>query len=240
MAHVYRFKEESQYLKKIIQRGELGSIYFAKTHVLRREGIPGWGGWFTTKAKSGGGALIDCGVHMLDLTWWLMGAPEPVSAYGVTYAKFGPKGLRKQKFGVSKIKGKSIFDVDDFSAGLIRMADGSSLLIEASWALNIKEPGSINCSWFGTKGGVYYNPSKSPKELPLEIMRYPEDTLRIIRPEFGGSNMFDNQARQFINCIRNNKKPSVPLEHGITVMKMLDAIYKSAEIGRSVVIKYQG
>jgi len=237
MAHVYRFKEESQYLKRLITRGELGSIYFAKTHVLRREGIPGWGGWFTTKAKSGGGALVDIGVHMLDLTWWLMGQPKPVSAYGVTYAKFGPQGLRKQNFGVSKTKGKPIFDVDDFATGLIRMADGSSLLIEASWALNIKEIMTINCSWFGTKGGVDYNPVKSPKELPLEIMRYPKDTPMVTRPKFGENNMFDNQARQFINCIRNNKKPSVPLEHGITVMKMLDAIYKSAKIGRSVVIK---
>jgi len=237
MAHVYRFKEESQYLKRLIQRGELGSIYFAKTHVLRREGIPGWGGWFTTKSKSGGGALIDCGVHMLDLTWWLMGTPEPISAYGVAYAKFGPKGLRKQKFGVSKIKGKPIFDVDDFAAGLIRMANGSSLLIEASWALNIKEISTINCSWFGREGGVDYNPVKSPKELSLEIMKYPKDTPKITRPKFVESNMFDNQARQFIECIRKNKKPPVPLKHGIIVMKMLDAIYKSAKIGRSVPIK---
>ena len=237
MAHVYRFKEESQYLKKFIQRGELGDIYFAKTHVLRREGIPGLGGWFTTKAKSGGGALIDVGVHMLDLTWWLMGSPKPISAYGVAYAKFGPKGLRASGFGVSKIKGKPIFDVDDFAAGLIRMANGSSFLIEASWALNLKEIGTINCSWFGEKGGVDYNPTKSPKELPVEIMKYPKDKPQITRPKFRENNPFDNQARHFIDCIRKNKKPPVPLEHGITVMKMLDAIYKSAKIGRSVVIK---
>jgi predicted dehydrogenase len=237
MAHVYRFKEESRYLKSLITKGELDSIYFARTHVLRREGIPGWGGWFTTKSKSGGGALIDCGVHMLDLTWWLMGTPNPVSAYGVTYAKFGPKGLRKQKFGVSKIKGKPIFDVDDCAIGLIRMANGSSLLIEVSWALNIKEIRDINCSWFGIKGGVDYNPIKSPKEFPVEIMKYPKNKSKIIRPKFGESNMFDNQAGYFIDCIRNNKKPSVPLEDGITVMKMLDAIYESAKIGRSVPIK---
>ena len=67
-------------------------------------------------------------------------------------------------------------------------------------------------------------------------MKYSKDTPRVARPEFGESNMFDNQARHFIDCIRSNKKPPVPLDDGITVMKMLDAIYKSAKIGRSVPI----
>ena len=235
MAHVYRFGEESQYLKSLITRGEIGSIYFARALVLRREGIPGYGGWFTTKAKAGGGALIDIGVHMLDLTWWLMGSPRPVSAFGLTYAKFGTRALRTSNWGVGKVKGKPIFDVDDFAVGLIRMADGSSLLVEASWALNIKETGIINCSWYGTEGGVDYSPMK--KESPVEIMKYPKDKPKFIRPKFGETNKFDTQTRHFIDCIRNNIKPPVPLEDGIFVMKMLDGIYKSAKIGRSVVIK---
>lgn len=235
IAHVYRFRDESKYLKALITKGEIGSVYFAKAQVLRREGIPGFGGWFTTKAKSGGGALIDCGVHMLDLVWWLMGSPKPVSAFGVSYAKFGTRALRTSGWGSSKITGKPVFDVEDFAMGLIRMADGSSLLVEASWALNIKEVMLLNCSWYGTEGGVDFNPFK--KEFPIEIIKYPKDRPYFIRPEFKENNAFYAQTRHFIDCIRNNKKPLVPLEDGITIMKMMDAVYQSSKINKSVEIK---
>lgn len=232
LAHVYRFREESQYLKDIINRGELGSIYFASAFVLRREGIPGYGGWFTTKAKAGGGALIDCGVHMLDLVWWLMGSPRPVCAFGITYAKFGPHRLRTQPWGVSQITGKPIFDVEDFAAGIIKMADGSSILIEAAWALNIKEPATvIDCRLYGTEGGVTYNPFS---HTAVDIIRYINNRPHFIQPEFSERNAFYTQAKHFIDCIRKNTSPLIQLEDGINIMKMMDAIYKSSKMNRSV------
>ena len=78
---------------------------------------------------------------------------------------------------------------------------------------------------------------KSVKEFPVEIMKYPKDTPKFIRPKFKKTNMFNTQARHFIDCIRNNKKPLIRLEDGITLMKMIDAIYKSSKINRSVAIK---
>jgi len=87
-AFCHRFDNTSQILKKFIDRGEFGEIYYAKANYLRRRGIPGLGGWFTTKELSGGGPLIDCGVHILDTAIWLMGSPEPVEVVGSTYNKF--------------------------------------------------------------------------------------------------------------------------------------------------------
>lgn len=76
-------------MKGMIDAGELGSIYHVKTGWMRRSGIPGWGGWFTRNELSGGGPLIDLGVHMLDLALWMMGNPEPIAVSGVTYRQFG-------------------------------------------------------------------------------------------------------------------------------------------------------
>ncbi|MCX8052848.1 MAG: Gfo/Idh/MocA family oxidoreductase, partial [Armatimonadetes bacterium] len=95
MAFNNRFRGDTQLLKKCIEAGELGEIYYAKTGWLRRKGIPGMGGWFTTKSMSGGGPLIDLGVHVLDLTLWLMGNPKPTYVLGSSYAKFGPEMAKK-------------------------------------------------------------------------------------------------------------------------------------------------
>ena len=77
VGQVNRFRNESQFLKKVIEEGGLGDIYYAHTGWLRKRGIPGYGSWFTTKKMSGGGPLIDIGVHMLDIAWWLCGRPNP-------------------------------------------------------------------------------------------------------------------------------------------------------------------
>jgi predicted dehydrogenase len=119
-----RFRGDTQLLKKMIESGELGDIYYAKTGWIRRKGIPGMGGWFTTKAKSGGGPLIDIGVHVLDLAMWLMGNPKAVTVSGSTYAQFGPKGEGLGGWGHAEENGT--FDVEDLAAGFIRMDTGAT------------------------------------------------------------------------------------------------------------------
>jgi predicted dehydrogenase len=128
MAFNNRFRSDSQLLKKFIENGELGDIYYAKTGWIRRKGIPGLGGWFTTKARAGGGPLIDIGVHVLDLTLWLMGNPRPVSVMGSAYAKFGPQAAKEQG---------GTYDVEDLAVGLIKLDNGATLFLEASWESHI-------------------------------------------------------------------------------------------------------
>jgi len=83
-----RFRQDSQYLHKVCQRGDLGEIYFAKAHAIRRRAVPTWG-VFLDEEKQGGGPLIDIGTHALDLTLWMMDNYKPKSVMGTTYHKLG-------------------------------------------------------------------------------------------------------------------------------------------------------
>lgn len=124
-----RHVNTSQYLKKYIADGKTGELYAGRCGWIRRRGIPGKGGWFTTKAQSGGGPLIDLGVHLIDLSIWLMGNPRPVAVSGCTYAKFADNDTKADsehaKFGDAKSDG--IFDVEDLAIGFIKFDNGASL-----------------------------------------------------------------------------------------------------------------
>ena len=130
----------SLYLKKCVEAGEFGEIYAGRCGWIRRRGIPGKGGWFTTKSRSGGGPLIDLGVHMLDLAIYLMGNPKAVAVSGSTYCKFAEaddiSDSEHSSFGEKKEDG--IFDVEDLATGFIRFENGASLQVEFSWASNIE------------------------------------------------------------------------------------------------------
>ena len=126
-----RYLEMSSYLKKYINDGKMGEIYAARCGWQRRRGIPGKGGWFTTKEQSGGGPLIDLGVHMIDLSIWLMGNPKPIAVSGCTYEKFANSNVSDSvhsRFGTAKEDG--IFDVEDLAMGFIRFENGSCMQIE--------------------------------------------------------------------------------------------------------------
>src|SRR2546430_1390286 len=96
---IRRYLPTSLALKRLVDAGTLGPIYHARATWLRRDGIPGFGRWFTTKTLSGGGALIDVGVHILDLALHMMGYPEPVAVSGSTYAQFGPRRKGLMSYG---------------------------------------------------------------------------------------------------------------------------------------------
>ena len=135
-----RFLDASVMAKKFIDRGEMGEIYCGRCGWQRRRGIPGKGGWFTTKEQSGGGPLIDLGVHMIDLTMWLMGNPTPVAVSGAVYSKFNDTETSDSvhsSFGEKKADGT--FDVEDLATGFIRFDNGASMQIEFSWASNIEQ-----------------------------------------------------------------------------------------------------
>ena len=120
-----RFGGAEQAAKQAIVKGLTGEVYHARAGFMRTRGIPIGTGWFTDKSKSGGGALIDIGVHMLDLAWYLLGQPKPESVYGMTHQKFR-----------SIVAPQRTFDVEDAAFALIRFEGGKSLELATSWALN--------------------------------------------------------------------------------------------------------
>jgi predicted dehydrogenase len=224
-----RYRRSNQKLKEWIGEGTLGEVYGGHTGWMRRRGNPA--GWFTSREKAGGGPLIDLGIHGLDLTWWLMGCPEPVSVTGTTYYKFGNyEGADAQTPDPVmqihlKEKAKSVYDVEDSAFAFIRFSNGAHLTLEASWALNCKKENRY-VTLYGTKGGAEIN--------PLEIFTDLHGTLADIRPEVAENNAYHEEVRHFAACLRGEERPISPAGQGVTVMRMIEAIYLSAESGREV------
>ncbi|OGS22395.1 MAG: hypothetical protein A2252_02295 [Elusimicrobia bacterium RIFOXYA2_FULL_39_19] len=231
IAQLRRFSNEAKYLKSLIENNELGKIYYTKARIVLRSGIPGLGGWFTNKKLSGGGALIDVGVHLLDLTWWLMGCPEPETVYGCAYAEFGPRKLRSFEWGVSKIT-STHFDVEDLVVGMIKFKNKATLHFEAAWALNIDKSNYVHTSIFGTEAGAELSLTYPLGSLTLS--KFKEGCPVVIKPEITQNDWFEEEVRHFVNCVRDNKQPLVTSRQGVTVMKMIDAVYESAKKGVSI------
>lgn len=218
----WRFRAESQALKRFIDAGELGEVYHAHARALRRRGIPGWGD-FVDKEKAGGGPLIDIGVHILDTTLWLMGHPKPVSVSGVTYAKFGH---RKDVVGLMGQWDVKRFSVEDFAVGLVRFANGASLVLEASFVANLKE-NVFNTHLYGTAGGASL--------LPLEIFGERHGTVTDMTfPKLRAVKAHTAEVQAFVEAVRNDTPVPIPGEEALQATEVLDAIYRSAAAGREV------
>ena len=156
----YRFNEQSQALKERVDAGELGEIYFGRTIWHRRRGLPRFGGWFGQKAISGGGPLIDLGVHRLDLALWLMGYPKPVWVMGGAYKPIASALAQAQ--GVE-------YDVEDLAVAMIRFENGAMLVVEASWAANVQERELMETRLLGTKGGLVQRNLNEGYEFEAEL-----------------------------------------------------------------------
>ena len=217
-----RFWGGPQMLKAHIDAGELGNIYFAKCGYLRRHGIPGMGSWFTTKSQSGGGPVVDLGVHALDLTMWLMGNFKPVSAMACSYAEFGPKGLGGSDWGTTMEKG--VFDVEDLAAGIVRFENGASLFLEVSWAAHVGG-GKFYSTLMGSDAGADLDPLTIYSD---EFGKHVDKKLTA--PEVNG---YEAEHKHFVDAIINDTDPMPNLDEAIAVQAVLDAIRKSAETGVS-------
>jgi predicted dehydrogenase len=221
-----RFAPTNQALKRFIDAGELGDIYYARAQSLRIRGIPGWG-VFIDKSKQGGGPLIDIGVHILDLTLWLMGHPKPVAASGITYQKFGKRDDIVGFMGQWDYKN---FTVEDFAAGLIRLENGATIVIESSFVANLKDE-VHNSTLLGTEGGATTSPFTVTQERHRSVFTYePQVPNRNI-------NTYHAEIKSFVECARDGKEPLVKGEHGLMVAQIMDAIYRSSELGREVPIE---
>ena len=221
-----RFRGDTQVLKRFIEQGELGDIYYAKTGWIRRKGIPGMGSWFTTKSKAGGGPLIDIGVHVLDLTLWLMGNPKAKTVSGSTYAMFGCKGEGMGDWGTAEKGG--VCDVEDLAAGFIRLENGATVFVEASWASHI-EKDLFYSNLIGTKGGADVEPFRVYKDMHGATVD--------ITPGFPQQEGHVTEVKHFVDCLVNGQKLVATGEHGLEIIRILDALYKSAATGKEIKLK---
>jgi predicted dehydrogenase len=229
-----RYLPSSGFMKEYVEAGKMGEIYAARCGWQRRRGIPGKGGWFTTKELSGGGPLIDLGVHMIDLTMWLMGNPKPVAASGCTYCKFADNDVSDSvdsNFGEKKADG--IFDVEDLAMGFIRFENGACMQIEFSWASNIEEEQRFY-ELRGTKAGASWSSATQKLKIFTEEFGKTIDYL----PNIDDKEISIHTAnlRHFANVVLNGAEPMFVPQQGVDMVKILEAIYKSAETGREVLL----
>jgi len=234
----YRFNPQSRAMKDMIEEGALGEIYWARSVWFRRRGVPGMaksnfntgtaksapmGSWFFDKAQSGGGPLIDLGVHRLDLALWLMGYPTPQWVMASTYTKFGP---------AIAAKAGCKYTVEDLASAMIKFDNGSTLELDASWASNIREKELQTIRLLGTAGGMYqYNLEEG---YSYQVEYYNEFAGRAFDCAMHTATPTPSAYTLFADAVRDDTPFLVQPEEGVTVMRILDAIYRSAETGAPV------
>ncbi|PAV31245.1 oxidoreductase [Virgibacillus profundi] len=227
---VRRHGDNTKLLKTFIDNGELGEIYYAKTSCLRRLGNPG--GWFSDISKSGGGPLIDLGVHMIDICWYFMGKPRPVSVTGNTYRKLGNRShIENLSFYQAADYDPSLNDVEDLTNALIRFENGASIMVDVSFTLQTKKD-ELYVKLFGDKGGAEFEP-----ELALVTEKH--NTIMNVTPQvdnlgFDVHKAFINEINHFVDCCLEGSENIAPVADGVQVMKMLNAIYESANTGKKI------
>lgn len=232
MSHQMRWLGISRAAKALIDAGEVGGVYHAKAGWFRRKGIPGWGSWFTRMDQSGGGPLIDIGVHMLDLTLYLMGNPKPVSVYGSTYAEFGPRREGLGNWGTPNWDG--YYDVEDLASALIKLDNGSTLSLEVSWAAHSASlPEKPFVHLMGTEGGIGIVGDKGTYATHRDNEAVESDIAPL-----EGENERVLMAKHFAECVLHGKQPITSGMSGYINNRILDAIYESSRTGGEVKLSW--
>jgi predicted dehydrogenase len=224
----FRFTPAMRAAKKAIDGGRLGKIYHAKATFVRSRGIPvGLGNWFTEKKRSGGGALIDIGIHALDAVWYLMGTPRPISISAKVFQNFAH---------LAKVP---VFDVEDSAYAFVRFDNDAVVQLETSWAGNLTDDipprkyfgqESNNSVLYGTKGSVRLKPLTLFEDRDGELVTVPLDTAE------DEPNSFLLQLRNFIEAITGDAEPVNNVDQAVALMEMIDGIYASSDLGREVPI----
>ena len=260
IGHQQRFSPAAQAVKRAVDAGELGDIYYAKTAALRNRGAPTWG-VFHIKKLNGGGPLIDIGVHALDATMWLMGSPRPVAVFGATYMALAHRPGLQNRMGTINIEE---YDVEDLAAALVRFDNGATLMLETSWLLQMTERGASHTQLFGTEGSARLD--------PFQIVRDVDGAPRRCHPGVAPANSSSRtpppqkpapsapaaegasaaveaapaeeavtwrrqpSVERFVQAALGRAETLVKPEETLNVQRVMDALYQSAETGQLVEI----
>ncbi|MEC0227250.1 Gfo/Idh/MocA family protein [Paenibacillus alba] len=227
---VRRYASNTAIVKSFVDNGELGEIYYAKASCIRRLGNPG--GWFSDIERSGGGPLIDVGVHVIDLCWYLMGRPKVKSVSGNAYKKLGNRAnVKNLAFYKAADYDASHNTVEDMANAMIRFENGASLLVDVSFTLHAKED-ELTVKLYGEKGGAELEP-----ELSIITEKY--DTILNLTPQINNLSFdfvagFQQELNYFIEVCQGKKETLSPVQDGVEMMKILCGIYESSAQGKEI------
>ncbi len=228
-----RYRPDSTYLKRACENQDLGEIYYAKAHAIRRRAVPTWG-VFLNEEEQGGGPLIDIGTHALDLTLWMMNNYKPKMVVGSVYKKLGNQTETGNAWGDWN---PDEYTVEDSAFGFITMEDGATIVLESSWALNSLEVDEAKTTLCGTKAGADMKDG-----LRINGVKYNKQYIEKPDLNAGGVAFYDGEtetqadreARLWIDAVINDTEVVVKPEEAMVVTQILEAIYKSAETGKPV------
>ncbi len=218
VAHCWRFDREVRWLKEQVDSGKLGRIVRTTGYGVHVQ----WGpqGWFVQKNLAGGGALADMGIHALDTARFLLGDPQPVSVYARAGTYYGD------------------YDVDDTDILIVQWENGAFSYVEAGWWQPHSDGPEAATRLYGTEGFGSVFPTL------LEIPNKKTRQIDVVNPGFQfprkehcEQEMYDEQMRYFIDCIRTSRTPVPGAAEGLVNMRIVDAAYESARTNRAVTIR---
>lgn len=234
-----RFRPDTVLLKKIIDDGRLGDIYYAQAHAIRRRAVPTCG-VFMNEYEQGGGPLIDIGTHALDLALYMMNNYEPESVMGQTFKKLSSQDTDTgNAFGDWE---KEKFTVEDSAFGFIKMKNGAVINLESSWALNIESSREASVTLCGTRAGA----DLIDGNVRLNTVEFGKQCVEELSVSGKGVPFFDPgkqpsdaavECSRWLEAIIEDKQPLVLPEQAITVTKILDAVYESAKSNKAIHFK---
>ena len=225
-AQHFRFDGRAEALKAEINRGTLGDIYHARAWWIRRSAAP-VGPGFIYKKNSGGGPCIDIGVHVLDLSLFMMDFPKPVTVTGVS------RDILAHQPGAFSPWGGAIppdYDVEDFAAAFVRFDNGATMSLEVSWMLHHKTPGDDIQMWlYGDKGGSHW-PSNEVLTTDNQVRQHYNTQLQ----NAGSHAPHAKECMVFAEAVANGGPSPVPAEQSLIVISILDGLYRSSAAGREI------
>ncbi|WP_439116897.1 Gfo/Idh/MocA family protein [Paenibacillus aquistagni] len=227
---VRRYASNTRIVRSFIENDDIGPIYYAKASCIRKLGNPG--GWFSDKERSGGGPLIDVGVHVIDLCWYLMGRPKVASISGNTYSRLGNRSnIQNLSYYKAADYRADHNDVEDMANALIRFENGASLIVDVSFTLHAKED-ELTVKLYGERGGVELEPE-------LTFITEKHNTILNMTPQiddlsFNFQKGFQDEINHFIEVCEGRKETLSPVEDGVEMMKILCGIYESSQLGKEI------
>ena len=232
---VNRFNTAVNKIRELIQAGELGEVYHVYVSFRAHRSIPGLGGAFTTKEIAGGGALIDWGVHYLDIVMYCTGDPKPVTVSGQAFCKLGvdmPNYVYENMWSEITKDLNGTYDVDDSVTGFIRTEGGPTITLNGAWAQNIGV-GETYIDFLGDKAGIRLNYGGGFTVYGVKDGKLWQDT-----PEYESVNMFQSEIDSFIRCVRTGEKLPSHIDQVIITARMMQAIYDSSDKNEEIKLNW--
>ncbi len=207
----HRFRPDAQLLRRFVEKGDMGEIFLAKAGWLRQKTEWDSDEWRRTKRESGGGVVLDLGFQMLDLSLWVLGQPKVSSVTA---------SVHRNKKG----------EVEDSATAFFRLESGATLTLELTWGL-LMEKDFAYLNLFGSGGAALLNPFRVHKGMHGTLVNV-TPTLETNRNQYRQS--MEAQVVHFAETLRSGKKPMGSVDEVLGVMQLMDAVYKSAELGKEV------